>query len=202
MSETWRVSSINDGYEVSSFGRIRSRERFVDYRSSHRACSYRKKLKPQMLRSFISKSTGYMQVRLGKSGRQSVHRLVALEFCQGFSDELIVNHKNGVRDDNRAENLEWVTPGENIAHAFRELGRKPTFLNQFGHSHSTSKPVISTCMTTGEDRYYECAHDARHEGFDSGSISRCCNGKIRHHKGRYWKFALPGDHRFYGRKAS
>lgn len=197
MSEEWRKSRINSNYEVSSLGRVRSKDRAGKVKASHRTKAYTRTWKGGILKPYLSSLTGYLQVELGSSGRQSVHRLIAMEFCSGYGDEVVVNHKNGVRDDNRAENLEWVTVSENVAHGFRSLGRKPTFLGKFGQEHATSKPVISTCMKTGEEKHYESAISATREGFDSGSISRCCHGKIRHHKGRFWRFALGGDHFSY-----
>lgn len=195
MNERWRVVQENPYYMVSNLGRVRSLDRKVESRGSARTKPFSRLLKGQIVKPFIVKSTGYLQIRLGKSGRRSVHRIVAMAFCPGYRDGMVVNHKNGKPDDNRAENLEWVTPGENISHAYKVLGHIHNQVGRLGHAHNTSKPVISTCIKTGTEKYYECAHEARHEGFDCGSISRCCHGKIRHHKGRYWRFALPGTHR-------
>ena len=72
---------------------------------------------------------GYLRVRIpypdadSKDGRYTfkVHRLVAMFYVEGYSDELQVNHKNGIKTDNRADNLEMVTNSENALHAWRVL---------------------------------------------------------------------------------
>lgn len=55
-----------------------------------------------------------------------IHRLVALTFIQKHSGKnLEVNHKNGIKKDNRVENLEWCTKSENVLHAYRIGIKKP-----------------------------------------------------------------------------
>lgn len=69
------------------------------------------------------KSKGYLKVSL-KGCVSSVHRLVAMAFCPGYSSELHVNHINAIKIDNRAVNLEWVTVRENVMHAYK-TGQHP-----------------------------------------------------------------------------
>jgi hypothetical protein len=58
----------------------------------------------------------------GLNGKQyKVHRLVADAFCRHSANRTEVNHINGIKDDNRAENLEWVSHGENQRHRRRVL---------------------------------------------------------------------------------
>ncbi len=60
----------------------------------------------------------------GTRYKRVIHRLVALSFLTRPSLDHQVNHKNGIRNDNRLENLEWVTHQENVIHGWRSNGRK------------------------------------------------------------------------------
>ena len=65
---------------------------------------------------------GYLKVDLEKWGVRKkcrVHRLVAEAFIENPNNYPQVNHKNGMKTDNRVENLEWVTNQMNMEHAFK-----------------------------------------------------------------------------------
>ena len=65
---------------------------------------------------------GYMQVQITRDDKKrklmSVHRLVALAFIPKIKGRDYINHKNGIKNDNRVENLEWCTLSENTRHSF------------------------------------------------------------------------------------
>lgn len=187
MTEVWKSVELCPFYEVSSLGNFRSITREI-ITQSRRQRPHRKTMIGRPVNPFRVKTTRYLQIKV-KGKKYSAHRLVAMAFCPGFSDGLVVNHKNGIRDDNRAENLEWVTQAYNCEHAFRTNGRVPTSLGKFSGEHPSSKAVISTDIKTGEEKLYEAAMDAVRDGFDSSSISRCCHGENAYHKGRLWRFA-------------
>lgn len=117
--ETWKPIPGYEGYyEASDQGRIRSVDRIVGNAKQRRA------------RGCVRAPTvinGYEQVGLSVNGIYKdikVHRAVALAFLPNPDNKPQVNHKNGIRNDNRLENLEWVTCSENHRHAFDVLGKK------------------------------------------------------------------------------
>ena len=57
-----------------------------------------------------------------------IHRLVAQHFCEGYQKDLVVNHKDGNKLNNCANNLEWVTRSENDLHAFKNNLRQKHIL--------------------------------------------------------------------------
>ena len=103
--EIWKELDCFDSlYQVSNFGRIKNKKRTI----------------PQYL-----DKDGYCLSNLifeEKTKLFRVHRLVAKSFIENENNKKQVNHKNSNRNDNRIENLEWVSASENNCHKF--IGKK------------------------------------------------------------------------------
>ncbi len=116
MIETWMdIQGYKGLYTVSSLGRIRSLGRTIT-RKNGSPMTFPVKILRQR-----PTPQGYQIVHLYKSGTRrahSVHRLVAILFVSNWDQKEQVNHIDGDKLNNRAENLEWVTSSENQKHAF------------------------------------------------------------------------------------
>lgn len=102
--EIWKdVKGYEGLYQVSNIGKVKS----LHYN------------KEKILADRFDKK-GYLSVRLFKNGKSKIfktHRLVAQAFIPNPINKEQVNHINGVKSDNRVENLEWCTNYENCVHA-------------------------------------------------------------------------------------
>lgn len=104
--ELWKPVVGHEGlYEVSNYGNVRSLDRVITNKNG-----VKKKRKGQLLKPTLQKR-GYMAVSIG--GTKLVHRLVLEAFIGTCPEGMETCHNNGVRTDNRLENLRWDTSSAN-----------------------------------------------------------------------------------------
>lgn len=167
MEEVWKEIKGFPKYQISNMGNIRS---FSDKKKG-------KTLKPQ-----INKK-GYYSILLysdGKPHPKKVHRLVAEAFIPNLEHKEQINHINGIKTDNRIENLEWCTNSENQIHAYKNGLEKPRCKRKV-KQYSLNNEYIKT---------YEYIKDAKKElGINEASISLVCKGKRKTAGGYIWKYA-------------
>lgn len=165
IEEIWKNIDGYDGYEVSNFGRVASN-----------------KYKNRRILKQHKRKTGYLEIGLSNKNKVKwilVHRLVLATF-QPISgiENMEVNHKDENKENNRIDNLEWVTSKENCNYGTRNFRL------------SMDKNVPVECVETGI--IYKSFHEAAEKtGIEIASINMCCTG-YRNRKtagGYHWRYA-------------
>lgn len=140
---------------------------------------------------------GYATICLSSGVRRKlckVHRLVATAFIPNPLIRPTVNHKNGIRNDNKVSNLEWATWAENNQHAYTKLGKKPPRQGLFNRANPTVKPVIQMDMDGKFLLFFWSAVQAgRDIQMHSTHITRVCRGRRKSAHGFKWRYATPKE---------
>lgn len=158
--EIWKdIKGFEGKYQVSNLGRVRC----VGYDNiiNTSRCQYTRKVSPKIINGQIN-NFGYRCVELRRGNRFQVHRLVAEAFLINDENKRTVNHKNGIKTDNAAENLEWATYSENINHAYAtglKESRRGKEHHHYGkiRGHSINKKLVLDKHT---GVFYDCLKDA------------------------------------------
>ena len=172
MAEFWKDIKDYEGfYEVSNKGNVRN-------------------FNTKQILSPSKSNKGYNHVILCKNKVQKgigVHRLVALNFLPNPQNKPQVNHINGIKTDNRVENLEWVTCSENIIHSYKagkqRMGWDRELINRNAKSHYKKVRAIEI------DKVFDSITKASQElNICLSSISNCLHKRIQTAGGYHWEF--------------
>lgn len=142
--------------------------------------------------SQTANTNGYMRVFLCCEGKQRtayVHRLVAEAFIENPLHKVEVNHIDGDKTNNSADNLEWCTHSENQKHRFHVLGKthtkeKMAKITQLA-AQANRRHVV--CCETG-DVYQSISAASKATGINRGNISNCVCGRYKTAGGYHWKY--------------
>ena len=167
--EVWRpVPQTNDRYYASNMGRLLTRRWHnanihAIMKPSLDACGY--------LRTMILKNGEYHTIKM--------HREIAKVFIPNPLNKPTINHINGIKTDNRIENLEWATQSENVSHAFA-IGLE----NNAGEGHPRHKLTNAIVLRAREMRKTGMKYKdiARELGFKKEVINDCCTRSWLHVK--------------------
>lgn len=157
--EIWRKTH-NVNYEVSNLGRVRSIDRYVN-NPIHGMIL----LKGRILKQHDDKN-GYLRVALGAgSKRYKVARLVAAAFFGKIDDGLVVDHINGIRSDNRVENLRIISQHLNcIVSADRRKRMPDSHVNYIlKHCNSKSQSAIANDLSISQSTVSRIINNQRRQ---------------------------------------
>lgn len=164
-------------YKVSNIGEVKRIFTKTFTYSKNNTVTINEALIPQ------NYSSGYFRISLRKNNietQYSAHRLVAEAFIPNLDNKPFVNHINGVKDDNRLENLEWCTVSENSLHSVRVLGKNS--------NEKYRKPVLQLSVEGEIIKEFKSIKEVAEFGFNRVMVSKVCNNKAKIHKGYYWSF--------------
>lgn len=162
--EIWKdVKGFEGRYQVSSTGQVKSL-RFLGHDG-------------ERIMKLSLHHSGYLVVQLGNHPAKTylVHDLVAQAFVPAVDGKSIVNHIDGNKHNNRADNLEWVTYKENTEHAIRTGLRNPhNVTRRYGKDNHSSKAVLQYDLDGNFIKKWDSQSDvARAFNAKSSAVSAC-----------------------------
>lgn len=182
----WKdIKGYEDNYQINEKGEVRH------------------KVKGNILKQGIGK-VGYPVVSLWKNNKgktHSVHRLLAEHFIPNPENKREVNHKDGVKHNNNLNNLEWVTPSENLKHAHDNKLNGMSEEGRIRVSKSISKrnkiypPRRKKVLQLNEDgqiikEYISAVEASKENGISFSMVCGLCRGSRTSKK---YKFKYKGD---------
>ena len=196
IKEIWEDIEGYEGlYQVSNYGNVKSQQRL---RWNGKGWCIQK----ECIMSQRINTSGYKIVVLCKDGVKRVkivHRLVAYAFIPNLNNFPEVNHKNEIKTDNRAENLEWCTKIYNQNYGTKKIRTQITrkklnsewnalMKKNKNHSYGAEKPVLCYLKDgTFVNRFRSLSVAAQSIGDCTSHIADCCNGRRKSVRGYNWR---------------
>ena len=181
VNEIWENIYLKDyQYQISNLGRVKSLPRYV---SNHTG----KLLVKEKILKLGTNHKGYKVAYISHNGIQKtipVHRLVALAFIPNNENLPQINHKDGNKENNHVNNLEWCDNSYNQLHAYKNG------LNHHSEKSGREKKAVNKIdIKTKEilEKYPSIADAARKNKLNAGNIRQVIIGNRHKCGGYYWK---------------
>ena len=189
-NEEWRDIKGYEGlYQISNLGRIKSFDKVIAQKNNSTAIK-----KGRILH--LSSDGKYLFIGLTDSNRvrknYKVHRLVAFAFpeiCGEWFEGAEVNHKNEIKTDNRAENLEWCTPSFNVNYGTRNQRTSEKNTNGF-----CSKTILQYSLDEQFIKEWPSVSEIQRTlNYSRSFICQVCKNKYKQAYGFIWKYKQKGE---------
>ena len=173
--EIWKeLVESNGKYLVSNYGNVIN-------------AKPKKSKEPYIIKPLIDRF-GYTRVSIyfeGKYRQALVHRLVARMFIPNPNFYLEINHKDGNKQNNHVDNLEWCTRSQNVKHAF-DMGLK---VNKKGSEHAHAKKCYEYDMKGNFIKEWGSITEAANYYNDViSNVCAACSGKYKTFHGHIWSY--------------
>lgn len=162
--EIWKdIKELNNLYEISNLGRIRNK-------------------KTGTIRKVFDNGKGYYSIMIKLTHKSyKVHQLVAKYFVPNPNNYSCINHIDGVKTNNNANNLEWCTRSYNTKHGYDKE------LYSIIPGTKNTKKIKRIDINTNKEYIYLSIKNAKEEGYSISKISECLHKKRNIYKGCKWE---------------
>lgn len=193
--EEWRdIKGYEGMYQVSNLGQVKSLERWTHFKNGKKP-----RLEKERILKLVTHHKGYFKAQLRKNDKMKayfVHRLVAEAFIPNPEGKSQVNHKDGIKTNNKTTNLEWVTQSENLKHSYHILGvhKKSVEAMHAPRIKAKSKPVDVYDSDGNLIREYSSqASAAKDLGVSAGNINNVVKRRGSYKSLKGYVFRYKGD---------
>lgn len=186
MREIWKDIFGYEGiYMISNLGRVKALKRRI--KNKHDSFYYL----PERIRKPVKDKNGYLTVLFTVNRNVKcfkIHRLVAEAFVKNPYKKPQVNHKLGIKSDNRATQLEWADNSDQQQHRYKILKQKGVNYGRFGRKNKLSKKIVQYSLNGKRIKNGTLSCVQRKLNLDTSGICKALNGKVKTCGGFAWKY--------------